>query len=90
MDKTAYQCVPMDQADEVDRQQRLDWERAHRGTIVRASLDECDEQDVAYWLSKTPSERIAGVEALRRWFYGESQVDQGLQRVFELAELGQD
>jgi hypothetical protein len=45
---------------------------------------------VEYWLSKTPSERIDGIEYLRRWLYGDAQVDARLQRVFEFAQLGED
>jgi hypothetical protein len=51
---------------------------------------EAESADVEYWLSKTPAERIEGIEYLRRWLYGDAQVDARLQRVFEFAQLGKD
>jgi hypothetical protein len=42
---------------------------------------------VEYWLSKTPAERIEGIEYLRRWLYGDAQVDARLQRVFEIVRM---
>jgi hypothetical protein len=49
--------------------------------VTRKSLDEADD-DVAYWLTRSPTERIAAVESLRRMAFG---IDDGagprLQRV---------
>ena len=52
-----------------------------------ASLhDEPDE--VAYWRSKTPSERLEAVELMRQVVYGYTPASAArLQRVLELAEL---
>ena len=52
--------------------------------------DEADADDVDYWLSKTPAERIEALDYLRRWVYGDDQIDAGIQRVFEFAKLGED
>lgn len=65
-------------------------ERLDRSKLVQASLHEAEAQDVAYWMSKTPAERIEGVEYLRRWLYGDDQVDARLQRVLETAERPED
>ena len=32
-----------------------------------------DGRDLAYWLSKTPAERIAAVEELRRQYHGDTE-----------------
>lgn len=47
--------------------------------------DESDEK--AYWLSKTPHERLLAVEFLRQIAYGYDPVSTRLQRVFEIAEF---
>ena len=39
--------------------------------------------DLAYWLSKTPEERIAEVQRLRRQVYGD-KVDAPMQRVVRI------
>ena len=46
--------------------------------------DESDEK--AYWLSRTPSERLRHIEALRRMNYG-YRATARLQRVLEFAQL---
>jgi hypothetical protein len=65
-------------------------DRLDKSAFSFTTLEQADADDVAFWLSKSPAERIDGVEHLRRWLYGEDQVDAGLQRVFELAQLGGD
>jgi hypothetical protein len=65
-------------------------ERLDRSRLVQASFEEAEAQDVAYWMSKTPTERIEGVEYLRRWLYGDDQVDARLQRVLETLERPED
>jgi hypothetical protein len=45
--------------------------------------DESDEK--AYWLSRTPQERLRQMEILRRINYGNRAADR-LQRVLEVAE----
>ena len=41
------------------------------------------KQDLAYWLSKTPEERLSAVEILRRQYYGDSS---RLQRIITVIE----
>jgi hypothetical protein len=41
----------------------------------------------AYWLSKSPQERIQAIEIMRRIVYGEAATTQRLQRFFEITEL---
>jgi len=41
----------------------------------------------AYWLSKTPEERIQAIEIMRRIIYGDAAATQRLQRFFEITEL---
>ncbi len=47
--------------------------------------DESDEKQ--YWLSKTPVERLYGVEIMRQMIYGYDPLTARLQRFFEIAEL---
>jgi hypothetical protein len=41
------------------------------------------KEDLAYWLSKTPQERIAAVELLRRQYHGSSARLQRTARVIQ-------
>jgi hypothetical protein len=41
----------------------------------------------AFWLSKTPAERLQALEFLRQIVYGYDPSSARLQRVFEIAEL---
>ncbi len=47
-----------------------------------------DEGDRAYWLARSPDERLEALELLRQINYGEDAATARLQRVFEFAELG--
>jgi hypothetical protein len=49
--------------------------------------EESDEK--AYWLSKTPKERLAAVEMLRQIIYGYDPLTTRLQRVLTTVELSQ-
>ena len=49
------------------------------------TFEEADAQDKAYWLSKTPRERLQHVELLRRINYGNHAAAR-LQRVLEVVE----
>ena len=65
-------------------------ERIDRTRLERSTFEDADADDVAYWMSKTPSERIEGIEYLRRWLYGDAEIDAGVQRVLEFARVGED
>jgi hypothetical protein len=53
-----------------------------------AQLKEADEK--AYWLSKSPAERIEAVELMRQMIYGYDPARTRLQRVLTVAALGED
>ena len=42
------------------------------------------QEELAYWLTKTPEERIEAVEYLRRQYYGNSDRLQRVARVVQL------
>ena len=52
---------------------------------VTSLFDESDEK--AYWLSKTPHERLEAVELMRQINYGYNPITSRLQRVLEVAPL---
>jgi hypothetical protein len=54
-----------------------------RKTVQKHRLDDYSEikQNLRYWLSRPPEERLAAVDALRREFYGDSQRLQRVARV---------
>lgn len=52
---------------------------------VTSLLDESDEK--AYWLSKTPHERLEAMELMRQINYGYDPTTARLQRVLEIAKL---
>lgn len=53
---------------------------------VVSSFEEADAEDDAYWRSRTPAERLAHLELLRRINYGDAATGR-LQRVLEIAWL---
>jgi hypothetical protein len=50
------------------------------------SLEEADRDEMEYWLSKTPYERLEALETLREIFYGYDPITTRLQRVLEITE----
>jgi hypothetical protein len=50
------------------------------------SLEEADNDEVEFWLSKTPYERLDALETLRQIFYGYDPTTTRLQRFFEIVE----
>jgi hypothetical protein len=50
------------------------------------TLEEADDDEVKFWLSKTPYERLNALETLRQIFYGYDPNTTRLQRLFEIAE----
>jgi len=59
-----------------------------RKTVQKQDLDGFSEirQNLEYWLSRPPEERLAAVDALRREYYGDSQ---RLQRVARFVQQAQ-
>jgi hypothetical protein len=52
-----------------------------------ANLNDEDTEDRAYWLLKSPKERLIALEYLRQVMYGYDPNTSRLQRVFEIAKL---
>jgi hypothetical protein len=52
---------------------------------ISSIQDETDE--IAYWLSKTPQERMEAIELMRQIVYGYDPATTRIQRVFEIADL---
>jgi hypothetical protein len=65
-------------------------ERLDKSVFSFTTLDQAESDDIDYWLSKSPAERIEALEYLRRWVYGDAQIDAPIQRVFTFTQLGED
>ena len=50
--------------------------------ISIASSEEFDSMDIAYWKSKSPSERIKAIELMRQINFGYDPSTERLQRIF--------
>ena len=50
---------------------------------VASSFEDADAEDDAYWLSRTPAERLAHLELLRRINYGDAATGRS-QKVIEI------
>ena len=46
-----------------------------------------DQNDLLYWLEKTPQDRISAIEMMRRINYGNDISTRRLQRLFKITEL---
>jgi len=57
--------------------------------IDRTAFDvvELGASDKAYWLSRTPEERLNAAEKMRQMVYGYDRATSRLQRVFEIVEI---
>ncbi len=49
----------------------------------RKLKDNSQMDDLAYWLNRSPDERVSAVEILRRQYYGGSERLQRVSRVIE-------
>ncbi|MEK6742515.1 MAG: hypothetical protein AABZ15_02845 [Nitrospirota bacterium] len=58
-------------------------------TVTKANLKDLSEirQNLEFWLSKSPEDRIAAVERLRRERHGSSERLQRTARVVQLKDL---
>jgi hypothetical protein len=58
-------------------------------TVIKANLRDISEirQNLEFWMSKSPEERIAAVEWLRRERHGSSERLQRIARVIQLKDL---
>jgi hypothetical protein len=66
----------------------LDNTKLDRVHFSVAKLNDSDEK--AYWLSKSPTERLEAVELMRQMVYGYDPVRTRLQRVLTIVSLGDD
>jgi hypothetical protein len=55
-------------------------------TITISSIHE-ESDEIAYWHSKIPQERIEAIEVMRQIVYGYDPISTRLQRVLEITEL---
>ena len=62
--------------------------RLDKTALSVASLHE-ESDDKAYWLSRTPAERLEAAELMRQVNYGYDPTTVGLQRVLEVIKLGE-
>jgi hypothetical protein len=60
--------------------------RLNRSAFSVVSLQESDN-DLQYWQTLTPVERLAALELNRRMVYGHDRFTSRLQRFLEIAEL---
>ena len=59
-----------------------------RKTVQKQDMNNYSEirQNLEYWLSRPPEERLAAVDTLRRQYYGDSQRLQRVVRVIQQAQ----
>jgi hypothetical protein len=60
-----------------------------RSVISIVSLHEQDEEEKRYWRGQSPHERLRAVEETRQMIYGYDPASTRLQRVLEVAQIGQ-
>jgi len=60
--------------------------RLDRSAFEIVSLDDAGD-DVAYWRTKTPEERMEALELMRQIIYGYDPATTRLQRVLEIVDL---
>lgn len=62
-------------------------------TFDRRAVSVCDladqDNDLEYWLSRTPQERFEAIELMRRVLYGNDPTASTFQRVLEVVDLAQ-
>lgn len=46
--------------------------------------------DLSYWLSRPPRERLEAIEVMRKTMFGHDRVSARLQRVLTVSELSRD
>jgi len=61
--------------------------KVDRRAFAVTTLAEADQADREYWRSRTPDERLEGLELSRQIAYGYDPTGRGLSRLFEVAEF---
>lgn len=64
----------------------MDFTQIDRSAFSVGSFND-EPDDLAFWLSQTPGDRLAGIEFLSRQFYNYGKAEQEFYRFFEVAEL---
>ena len=62
--------------------------RIDRGSFSVVSLDQADDE-LDYWLTRTPQQRLEAVELIRQTLYGYGSASPRLQRVLTVAQREQ-
>jgi hypothetical protein len=57
-----------------------------RFALSFSTLEESDTDDLSYWLTKLPIERLMALEVLRQQFYKNGSTSARLQRLLEVIE----
>ena len=65
----------------------LEEARVDRRAFSVTSFSDAEKEDLAYWRSRTPDERLAALELSRQITYGYDPTARGLSRFFEVAEF---
>ena len=60
--------------------------RVDRNMFTVGSFAQSDKEDLKYWLSKPPIERLMALEALRQQLYRHDALTPRLQRLLEIIE----
>lgn len=61
--------------------------RDMRSTEISIGSFDDEPDDLTYWLSQSPEDRIAAIEHLRQQFFTYGEARQELRRFFEVTEL---
>jgi len=64
----------------------MDFPRLDKSVLEVTTVDDAEEDDIRYWHSRTPHERLLALEMLRQFNYGEAATSARLQRLLEIAE----
>jgi len=56
----------------------------YRSAFSVVTTEDAQKQDIAFWQSKSPLERLAALESLRQTIYGYDPAVTRLQRIFEV------
>ncbi len=64
----------------------MEWDKLDKTAFSVCDLADQDD-DLEYWLSRTPQERLAAVEFLRQLTYGYNPATARMERVLEIDDL---
>lgn len=66
----------------------MEWNKLDKTALSVCDLADQDD-DLEYWLSRTPQERFEAIEHMRRMLYGNDPTAATFQRVLEVVDLAQ-